>query len=38
VGLGYQFAAIGSLLVEKAREQGVGNEVPTDWFTEKEHL
>jgi alanine dehydrogenase len=34
VGLGYQFAAVGSLLNRKAREQGVGRELPTDWFTE----
>ena len=34
VGLGYQFAAVGSLLHRKARELGIGRELPTDWFTE----
>ena len=34
VGLGYQFAAVGSLLYRKARELGIGRELPTDWFTE----
>jgi ornithine cyclodeaminase/alanine dehydrogenase-like protein (mu-crystallin family) len=34
VGLGYQFAAVGSIVNRRAREQGVGRELPTDWFTE----
>jgi alanine dehydrogenase len=34
VGLGYQFAALGALVHRNAREQGVGRELPTDWFTE----
>jgi len=34
VGLGYQFAAVGSLLHRKAVELGIGRELPTDWFTE----
>jgi ornithine cyclodeaminase/alanine dehydrogenase-like protein (mu-crystallin family) len=34
VGLGYQFAALGSLLFRKAREAGAGRELPTEWFTE----
>jgi ornithine cyclodeaminase/alanine dehydrogenase-like protein (mu-crystallin family) len=34
VGLGYQFAAVGALLHRKAVAQGVGRELPTDWFTE----
>ena len=34
VGLGYQFAAVGSLLHRKALELGIGRELPTDWFTE----
>jgi ornithine cyclodeaminase/alanine dehydrogenase-like protein (mu-crystallin family) len=33
VGCGYQFAVVGYLLNKKAREAGLGNEVPTDWFT-----
>ena len=37
LGLGYQFAAAGSVVIRKARELGVGTELPTDWFTEDEH-
>ena len=37
LGLGYQFAAAGSVVYRKAREQGVGHELPTDWFTETVH-
>jgi ornithine cyclodeaminase/alanine dehydrogenase-like protein (mu-crystallin family) len=37
LGLGYQFAAVGSVVVRKAKEQGVGHELPTDWFTEDVH-
>jgi len=37
LGLGYQFAAAGSVIYRKAREQGVGHELPTDWFTEDVH-
>ena len=36
VGLGYQFAAAGSVVYRKARE-GLGRELPTDWFTEDVH-
>ena len=36
LGLGYQFAAAGSVVYKKAKEQGVGHELPTDWFTEVE--
>lgn len=34
LGLGYQFAATGSVVYRKAREQGIGHELPTEWFTE----
>ncbi len=34
LGLGYQFAAAGSVVYRKAKEQGVGHDLPTDWFTE----
>ncbi len=34
VGLGYQFAAVGSVVYRRACEQGVGRDLPTDWFTE----
>ncbi|MEA2986272.1 MAG: alanine dehydrogenase [Alphaproteobacteria bacterium] len=34
LGLGYQFAAAGSVVYRKAKEKGVGHDLPTDWFTE----
>lgn len=34
LGLGYQFAAAGSVVYRKAKEQGLGHDLPTDWFTE----
>ena len=37
LGLGYQFAAAGYVVHEKAKELGVGRELPTEWFTELEH-
>jgi alanine dehydrogenase len=37
LGLGYQFAAVGALVYRKAREAGLGHELPTDWFTEDVH-
>ena len=36
-GNGYQFAACGAVAYQKARDLGVGTEVPTDWFTEDVH-
>jgi alanine dehydrogenase len=36
LGLGYQFAAVGSVIYKRAKEQGRGHELPTDWFTELE--
>ena len=36
-GTSYQFAAVGAVVVRKAKELGVGNELPTDWFTEDVH-
>jgi alanine dehydrogenase len=36
-GTGYQFAACGSVAYAKAKELGIGNELPTDWFTEDVH-
>lgn len=36
LGLGYQFAAVGSVLYRKAVEAGVGHDLPTDWFTQIE--
>ena len=37
IGLGYQFAAAGSVVYRKAKESGLGHELPTDWFTEDVH-
>jgi alanine dehydrogenase len=37
IGLGYQFAAAGSIVYRKAKEAGVGHDLPTDWFTQIEH-
>jgi alanine dehydrogenase len=37
IGLGYQFAAAGSVVYRKAKEAGIGHELPTDWFTEDVH-
>jgi ornithine cyclodeaminase/alanine dehydrogenase-like protein (mu-crystallin family) len=37
VGTGLQFAAAGACVLRKAREQGVGKELPDDWFTEDVH-
>lgn len=37
LGLGYQFAAAGALVYQKAKEAGRGRELPTDWFTEDVH-
>jgi ornithine cyclodeaminase/alanine dehydrogenase-like protein (mu-crystallin family) len=35
-GLGIQFAAVAHLVYERAGEQGLGRELPTEWFTQKE--
>jgi alanine dehydrogenase len=32
-GLGFQFAATGAIIIEKARALGLGREIPTDWLT-----
>ena len=37
IGLGVQFAALGSLAHERAQQRGVGREIPTDWFLESVH-
>jgi ornithine cyclodeaminase/alanine dehydrogenase-like protein (mu-crystallin family) len=34
IGMGLQFAAVGALVYEKARQWGVGRNLPTEWFTE----
>jgi alanine dehydrogenase len=37
VGLGLQFAAVGSEVLMRAREARIGREIPTDWFLESVH-
>jgi len=37
MGLGLQFAALGALACERARERRIGREIPTDWFLETVH-
>jgi ornithine cyclodeaminase/alanine dehydrogenase-like protein (mu-crystallin family) len=37
IGLGYQFAAVGATVIRKAKDSGLGHELPTDWFTENVH-
>jgi len=37
IGLGYQFAAAGAVVLRKAKGSGLGHELPTDWFTEDVH-
>lgn len=35
-GLGTQFVAIGALIYRRARERGLGHELPTEWFLQDE--
>jgi alanine dehydrogenase len=35
-GLGTQFVAIGALIYRRARERGLGRELPTEWFLQDE--
>lgn len=37
VGMGFQFAALGAHVYERARERGLGTEIPTEWFTQDVH-
>jgi alanine dehydrogenase len=37
LGLGYQFAAAGAVVYRKAKENGLGHDLPTDWFTQDVH-
>jgi ornithine cyclodeaminase/alanine dehydrogenase-like protein (mu-crystallin family) len=37
LGMGYQFAAAGHVVYQKARAAGLGHELPTEWFTETVH-
>lgn len=36
-GLGLQFAAVGSVIYRRAKEEGLGREIPTDWLTQEFH-
>ena len=37
IGLGIQFAALGKAVLDDAKTQGLGREIPTDWFLETVH-
>jgi len=37
IGLGLQFAAMGALIMDKAKSLGFGKELPGEWFTESVH-
>ncbi len=37
IGLGIQFAAVGSAVHEDAKAKGLGREIPTEWFLESVH-
>ena len=37
MGLGVQFAALGAVIYEQARELGLGQEIPLNWFTQNVH-
>ena len=37
LGMGYQFAVAGAVVVAKAKAQGIGHALPTEWFTEDVH-
>ncbi len=37
VGMGLQFAAVGARVYERARQQGLGLEIPTEWFLQDVH-
>jgi alanine dehydrogenase len=36
-GLGLQFSAVGYVIYERAKAQGVGREIPTEWLTQEFH-
>ncbi len=37
MGMGYQFSAVGAVVYRKAKEQGRGHSLPTEWFTQDVH-
>jgi len=36
-GLGIEFAAVGKIVYDKAREAGLGKDIPTEWFSQTSH-
>jgi ornithine cyclodeaminase/alanine dehydrogenase-like protein (mu-crystallin family) len=36
-GLGLQFAAVGYVIYERAKAEGLGREIPTEWLTQEFH-
>jgi ornithine cyclodeaminase/alanine dehydrogenase-like protein (mu-crystallin family) len=37
IGIGLQFAALGAAVYQQARAQGIGREIPTEWFVQSVH-
>lgn len=37
IGIGLQFAAVGAVIYQQAKLQGLGREIPTDWFLQNVH-
>lgn len=37
IGLGFQFAAVGASILERAEKEGSGHELPLDWFLQDVH-
>ena len=37
IGIGLQFAALGAAVYQKARAEGIGREIPTEWFVQSVH-
>ncbi len=37
VGLGIEFASVGKAVYDRARDLGLGKEIPSDWFTQASH-
>ena len=36
-GLGTQFVAVGAMIYKRAKEQGIGRDIPTEWFLQDFH-
>jgi len=37
IGMGLQFAAVGSRVYQEAKKRGLGHEIPTEWLTQTVH-